>query len=110
MTKIMLDAKLQLKSEQTLGFLNNSLKLPTRAKQVSKEVCDVLIIFVITQTDLKKQNKFLLSAAKKGKIVWIAYPKANQLNADINRDSIHRGMETLGLKTVRQISINEIWS
>ncbi|MBW3554321.1 MAG: hypothetical protein KY466_12455 [Gemmatimonadetes bacterium] len=41
-------------------------------------------------------------------LAWIAYPKAGQLRTDLNRDVRAAGAH--GLKGLRQIAIDEVWS
>ena len=40
----------------------------------------------------------------------MAYPKAGQLGTDLNRDRLHVHMRERGLKTVRQVSLDDTWS
>ena len=40
----------------------------------------------------------------------MTYPKGNQLDTDINRDSIVAYAKTIGLKAVAQVSVDDIWS
>jgi len=52
----------------------------------------------------------VVNAAKADQLAWIAYPKAGQLETDINRDVLWRHMEKKGLRGVRQIAIDSVWS
>lgn len=51
-----------------------------------------------------------IEAARQDKLAWIAYPKAGQLGTDLNRDTLARAAAGLGIRPVRQIAIDEVWS
>jgi hypothetical protein len=42
------------------------------------------------------------------RVVWIAYPKGNR--ADINRDSLWPIVAEYGLRPIRQVAVDEVWS
>jgi hypothetical protein len=52
----------------------------------------------------------VVQAAKADRIAWFAYPKAGQLDTDLNRDILARHVEKAGVKAVRQVSIDAVWS
>jgi ribosomal protein L25 (general stress protein Ctc) len=44
-------------------------------------------------------------------VLWVSYPKgASKANADINRDTIRKYAQTLGLTTVSLIAVDDVWS
>jgi hypothetical protein len=43
-------------------------------------------------------------------VAWLAYPKAKQLQTDLNRDIIRDLAQDRGLDPVRRVSIDEVWS
>ena len=44
-------------------------------------------------------------------LLWVTYPKGtSKMKVDVNRDIIREYSETIGLKTVAQIAIDETWS
>lgn len=51
-----------------------------------------------------------VAAAREDRLAWIAYPKAGQLNTDINRDSLARAVGELGVRPVRQVALDDVWS
>jgi len=51
-----------------------------------------------------------VAAARDDRLAWIAYPKAGQLDTDINRDSLARAVGELGVRPVRQIALDDVWS
>ena len=71
---------------------------------------DVIQFFVTKRKKLEEELSELRNALRPGGLVWVSYPKVNQLDADINRDSIAAYAETIGLKAVAQVSVDDIWS
>ena len=43
-------------------------------------------------------------------LTWIAYPKAGQLGTDLNRDSVAEILSAEGVRPVRQIAVDDVWS
>jgi hypothetical protein len=69
-----------------------------------------VIAFARHQADLAVAVGLAIEAARQDKLAWIAYPKAGQLGTDLNRDSLVRAMVEFGVRPVRQIAIDEVWS
>jgi len=51
-----------------------------------------------------------ISAAGRDALAWIAYPKAGQIGTDLNRDSLAAAAREQGVRPVRQVAIDEVWS
>jgi len=51
-----------------------------------------------------------VEAARHDRLAWIAYHRAGQLGTDINRDSLAASVAELGIRPVRQVSLDEVWS
>jgi hypothetical protein len=43
-------------------------------------------------------------------LTWVAYPKAGQLGTDLNRDKLAALLKADGVRPVRQIAIDDVWS
>ena len=71
---------------------------------------DLIQIFLIKRTTLKKELATVRNFLKPRGLLWVSYPKGNQLKADIKRDTIASYAKTLGLKAVAQVSVDSIWS
>ena len=69
-----------------------------------------VIVFVRTLADVEANAGPVLDAAKSDRIAWLVYPKAGQLDTDLNRDILSQHMLKKGLQGVRQIAINRVWS
>ena len=51
-----------------------------------------------------------IEAARQDRLTWIAYPKAGQLGTDLNRDSLAAALAEQGVRPVRQVSLDDVWS
>ena len=71
---------------------------------------DVIQFFVTKRKKLEDELSRLSNALRSRGLVWVTYPKGNQLDTDINRDSIVAYAKTIGLKAVAQVSVDDIWS
>ncbi|MDA2938978.1 DUF3052 domain-containing protein [Acidobacteria bacterium AH-259-A15] len=71
---------------------------------------DLIQTFLMKRTSLEKELHVLRDSLKPGGLLWVSYPKGNQLKADINRDTIAAYAKTVGLKAVAQISVDNVWS
>ena len=43
-------------------------------------------------------------------LTWIAYPKAGQLETDLNRDILWELLDGKGVRPVRQVALDDTWS
>ena len=68
------------------------------------------MVFVVNEAQLRQYLDVLHDGAANGKLAWVAYPKAQQLDTDVNRDIVRRIANENELDPVRQIAINETWS
>jgi hypothetical protein len=71
---------------------------------------DVVIVYCTTRADLEQLSEPLLAAARRDALTWVAYPKAGQLGTDLNRDRLAALVQREGVRPVRQIAIDEVWS
>jgi len=69
---------------QLLGELPDNV---TVANSLEGEF-DVIQFFVTKRKKLEEELSGLSNALRSRGLVWVTYPKGNQLDADINRDSI----------------------
>jgi len=106
----MLDSKLQIKNGQTLALLNNPEQVDVAALQAAPDAADAILVFAKSRAELEQRIDVLREAAHRGALTWLAYPKARQLDTDLNRDIIRHLARDRGLDPVRQVSIDDIWS
>jgi len=71
---------------------------------------DVVIVYCVGRADLEELSEPLLAAAGRDALTWVAYPKAGQLGTDLNRDRLAALLQSEGVRPVRQIAIDEVWS
>ena len=69
-----------------------------------------VLVFVTNRSELDQRKAPLVGAARKDELAWLAYPKAKQLDTDLNRDVIWELMGDDGVRPVRQVSIDDVWS
>jgi hypothetical protein len=112
---VSVSAKLQLKPSSTIAVLGASetveLELPEHAHATAEPAhAEAVIAFAIDSAALDTVAAPAIAAAREGRLVWIAYPKAGKLGTDLNRDNLARLVQQRGIQPVRQIAINEAWS
>jgi hypothetical protein len=71
---------------------------------------DGLLVFVKNLAEVDAKCAPLIEAAKADRIAWVAYPKAGQLDTDLNRDILWRHLEKQGIQGVRQVALDSVWS
>ncbi|MCY1016136.1 hypothetical protein [Pyxidicoccus sp. MSG2] len=69
-----------------------------------------LLVFVKNLAEVDAKCAPLIEAAKADRIAWAAYPKAGQLDTDLNRDILWRHLEKQGIQGVRQVALDSVWS
>lgn len=74
------------------------------------EAADTVILFVTNRNELDERAKPFLEAASRDALAWLAYPKAGQLDTDLNRDSLWELLGTRGIRPVRQVAIDDTWT
>ena len=107
--------KLQIKSGAAVLIRNAPegfvLDLPTAAYLVDEEKCaEAVLVFVKDSSELETYGKPFMDAARRDAIAYIAYPKARQMGTDLNRDVLRSLVKKAGLRGVRQVSLDHVWS
>lgn len=74
------------------------------------DAADAVIVFVRTRSSLDGGIAPAIEAARADRIAWIAYPRAGQLGTDLNRDILAKLLQGLGVRPVRQVAVDEVWS
>ena len=69
-----------------------------------------LLLFIKDSDDLRAKVAPAVGAARRDAITYIAYPKAGLLGTDLDRDSLWGMLQHQGIKPVRQIAIDDVWS
>jgi hypothetical protein len=102
--------KLQIPDGQGVCLINPPARFQVDAPITTDPKDAVLLLFAIDSKTLKELGKPVFEAAKADGLAWIAYPKAGQLGTDLNRDILWKMVEPLGIRPVRQVSIDGRWS
>ena len=109
-----LAAKLQLRPGQSVAlvdapgdFEGGDLADHPDAPEAS---ADLVLVFVSDAQELGRRTGTVASAAARGALTWIAYPKAGKLGTDLNRDRVRVSLAEHGLDTVRQVALDDVWS
>lgn len=71
---------------------------------------DALLVFVRSRAEAEAQAPAVAGVAGSGEVAWMAYPKGGQLGTDLNRDSLVALMRAHGVRAVRQVSFDDVWS
>ena len=69
-----------------------------------------VLVFAANARALKANAKPAIQAAREDRLSWIAYPKAGQLETDLDRDTLVQLMKPFGVDSVRLVSIDDVWS
>jgi hypothetical protein len=107
--------KLQIKEGDSVSVLHApmglEIDLPGKNRKPSNaKAADVVIVFATNRAELGERADPFVMAAKRDALAWIAYPKAGQLETDLNRDSLWQLLESRGIRPVRQVAIDDVWS
>jgi hypothetical protein len=108
-------AKLQLRTGHRVAMIaapaGVSLELPEgvlRTRDASQ--ADAVVLFAATKADLDRQAGPVLEAARADRLAWVVYPKGGQLRTDLNRDTLARHLAPHGVRPVRQVAVDDLWS
>jgi hypothetical protein len=69
-----------------------------------------VIVFARCKDELPAVAAEAIKAARQDKLAWVAYPKAGQLGTDLNRDSLAAALSGQGIRPVRQVALDDVWS
>lgn len=105
-----LGKKLNLKDAQKIRVVNAPKGLALDLPTTKAASADAVLVFVKDEAELSAQAGPALEAARADRLSWIAYPKAGQLGTDLNRDIVWKLLEGKGVKPVRQVAIDDVWS
>ena len=110
--------KMFIRAGQTVLLVNvpkgvkEAIGIPEGVKVVAKSAApvDVQIVFAITQAELIKRIETAKALMKPDGLIWLAYPKAGQLDTDLKRDNVAADADAFGLQPVAQVAVDAVWS
>ena len=109
-----LAGKLQLPDGQAVAIVNApadaALELADHPVADRAGDADAVIVYCATQAELERLRDDVISHARRDALTWVAYPKARQLGTDPNRDVLADLVKAHGVRPVRQVSLDDVWS
>ncbi|WP_233576838.1 hypothetical protein [Citreicoccus inhibens] len=100
--------------------LKDGMKLRVVGKPANVDLGDVavtpsakaegLLVFFKSLAEVDAKCAPLVEAAKADRLAWAAYPKAGQLDTDLNRDVLWNHLAKHSIEGVRLISLDAVWS
>jgi hypothetical protein len=72
---------------------------------------DLALLFVVrTMEQLTSLAPEIVAAADGDRLTWVSYPKAGQLDTNLNRDVLASLLIDRGVRPVRQVALDTTWS
>ncbi|WP_235217043.1 iron chaperone [Archangium violaceum] len=102
--------KLNLKDGMKLRVLGKPRDVDLDDVTTTTSAKEGVLVFVKTLAEVDSKCAPLVEAAKQDRIAWAAYPKAGQLDTDLNRDILWKHLERQGIEGVRQVALDSVWS
>lgn len=109
--------KARIKPNATVAVLNpapgviESLGLPPGVTLVEPSEAQLVFLFVNTRAELEAQMPPAVAELAPGAVIWVFYRKgAKAAGLDMSRDSVWSLAETLDLRPLGLVSVDETWS
>jgi len=102
--------KLQIPAGKSVYLINPPKGFVIDAPVSSSHESSALLLFARDSKSVVSLGGPVFKAAKRDGLAWIAYPKAGQLDTDLNRDKLAELVKPRGIQPVRLVSLDETWS
>jgi hypothetical protein len=109
--------KARVKPDTTIAVVNRvpgvveSLGLPRDVAFVKPAQAQLVFLFARTQAELEKKMPAAAAALGTGAALWVFFRKGSKdAGLDMNRDSVWAVAETLGLRPLGIVSVDDAWS
>ena len=109
--------KAHVKPDATIAVMNpgpgvvDSLGLPRTVSAAAPEAAQIVLFFANTQGELEAQMPSLVEGLAPGAVLWVFFRKGSKAaGLDVNRDSVWALAESLGLRPLGLLSVDETWS
>jgi hypothetical protein len=102
--------KLQVQPDQAVRVINAPPSFEFDAETTDAPDARAVLLFARNAAELDQLGEPMLDAARQDRLAWLCYPKAGQLDTDLNRDILWERMKLKGVRPVRQVSIDAVWS
>jgi hypothetical protein len=89
-----------------------TLDLPSDCIRVSSSAdADAVLAFVTDSAGLESRAVgAAVEAGRADRLAWVLCAKAGQLGTDLNRDRLAAALQARGVRAVRQVSVDAVWS
>lgn len=107
-----LAAKLQLRPEQGLCPVGAPDTVASTLGRIPTDegTSSALLVFAVDRAVLDAQRTTIVVSARADRLTWVAYPQSGQLGTDLNRDSLAASLSGDGVRAMRQVAIDDVWS
>ncbi|HET6318850.1 MAG TPA: hypothetical protein VFG86_20535 [Chloroflexota bacterium] len=108
--------KLLLKSGHRAAVLNappsyqSTLQQIPNVHQELDGAFDFIHVFATRREELLRDGPKWRAALAPNGLLWLSYPKGKAVKTDLNRDVVRVSLHEVGLETVSQVSIDDVWS
>lgn len=116
MTKTVAE-KARIKPGTTIAVLNpvpgvvESLGLPQGVTFVAPSEAQLVFLFVRTRAELEELMRPTVTGLAPGAAIWVVYRKGSKVaGLDMNRDDVWANAETMDLRPLGLVSIDDTWS
>jgi hypothetical protein len=111
-------AKMRMTSGMSVALLHapddseSLLGIPEDVTRVEDPAAaDFVLVFARTQAEAEERLTALAPDVGPRTVAWLAYPKGSRAAGhDMSRDTVWRFAETVGLRLVSNVAIDETWS
>jgi hypothetical protein len=107
-------SKLQVQPGQRIAVLGaagaRQVDLPDVERTADVSTAEALIVYAADLEGLDAFRAEVVGSAQRDALTWVAYPKGGQLGTDLNRDLLAAALAGDGIRPVRQVSIDDVWS
>ena len=92
-------------AESLLGLVGDVTRIEDPA------AADFVLVFASTQAEAEERLSALAPRIGPKTVAWLAYPKGSRAAGhDMSRDTVWRFAETVGLRLVSNVAIDDTWS
>jgi len=103
-------AKLQIRAGQGIRLVNAPSDPFLGLGAEGDPDPQAVMVFVRSSEELARHLPAIVEAGRDDRLTWVAYPKAGQLGTDLSRDRLAALLHGEGVRPVRQVALDAIWS
>lgn len=93
------------------GAIINHLLYDVNPQPEKMGAYDFVVVFGANQAELRQKLSDVKTAGKYDCLFWACYPKGTgQIKSDLKREIVWDAVQTIGLRCVSQVAIDDTWS